>query len=251
VQVFETVNVPTADGDMAVYVADSNRVSKGAVIVLQEAFGVTDHIQDVTRRISAEGFRAVAPHIYHRTGDPIIEYGDVDAMLPHRQALTYDGLLMDMDATVDMLAEGGFDSQSVGVIGFCLGGTIAFLTAAARRLGAAVTFYGGGIRSDTNHQSPVPPLNAPNLLDLAPGLQTPWLGLYGDKDFMVPVEHVELLREATSAAPVDTEVVRYPDGGHGFHCDARDSYHEESARDAWLRTLVWLDRHLTSGSPSA
>lgn len=248
---FETVNVPTPDGDMAVYVADSNGVSARAVIVLQEAFGVNGHIEDVTRRISAEGFRAVAPHIYHRTGDPIIEYGDVGAMLPHRQALSHEGLLIDIEATVDLLARDGFAPQSVGIIGFCLGGTIAFLAAAARPLGAAVTFYGGGITSDPQHESPIPPLDAPHLLDLAPGLQTPWLGLYGDKDFLVPVDHVELLRHAASAAPVDTALVRYPDAGHGFHCDVRDSYHEDSARDAWARTLEWLDRHLTSGATSA
>lgn len=248
---FEKVTVATPDGNMAVDVAHPDGGSTRAVIVLQEAFGVTGHIQDVARRLAAEGFRAVAPHIYHRTGDPIIEYGDVAAILPHRQALSHDGLLADLDATVDLLAEDGYAPPSIGVIGFCLGGTIAFLTAAARPLGAAVTFYGGGITSDPQHQSPVPRLDVPDLVDVAPDLQTPWLGLYGDTDFLVPVDHVELLRDAVTSAPVDTDLVRYADAGHGFHCDVRDSYHEASARDAWARTLEWLDRHLATGAPSA
>ena len=86
----------------------------------------------------------------------------------------------------------------------------------------------------------------PSLQDLAPRLRAPWLGLYGDLDQSIPVEHVELLREATAKASMPTEIVRYPDAGHGFHCDARDSYHESSATDAWRRTLEWFGRHLTT-----
>jgi carboxymethylenebutenolidase len=85
------------------------------------------------------------------------------------------------------------------------------------------------------------------LVELAPGLQTPWLGLFGDEDQGIPVDQVEALRTAVATAPVPTEIVRYPAAGHGFHCDARpDSYHEASAQDAWGRTLDWFERYLPS-----
>jgi carboxymethylenebutenolidase len=85
----------------------------------------------------------------------------------------------------------------------------------------------------------------PALLDLVPDLRTPWLGLFGDADPSIPVEDVERVRDAlNSGADVDTSIVRYPEADHGFHCDARDAYHEASATDAWQHTLEWLDAHL-------
>jgi carboxymethylenebutenolidase len=87
---------------------------------------------------------------------------------------------------------------------------------------------------------------APSLVELAPSLKTPWLGLYGDLDHGIPVEEVESLREAVAKATVPTEIVRYAEAGHGFHCDARGSYHQASADDAWARTLDWFERHLSA-----
>ena len=85
----------------------------------------------------------------------------------------------------------------------------------------------------------------PSLLDIAPELRTPWLGLYGDLDQGIPVDEVEALRRVAAAAPVPTEIVRYPEAGHGFNCDDRpDAYHEPSATDAWRRTLAWFAEHL-------
>jgi carboxymethylenebutenolidase len=219
-----------------IYEAAESAVPKGAVVVIQEAFGVNDHIQDVARRLAAEGYRAVAPHLFHRSGDPVIPYEDFDQAMEHLRQLTEDGIAEDMNAAYDHLREDGFEDARIAVVGFCMGGTVAFIEAAARPLGAAVTFYGGGIAEGR--------FGAPALVDLAPKLQTPWLGCYGDQDTGIPADQVEQLREAAARAPVDTEIVRYPDAGHGFHCDARSAYHEASARDAWSRTLAWLDGHL-------
>ena len=132
----------------------------------------------------------------------------------------------------------GFEDPSIGIVGYCFGGRVAFLVAANRTLGAAVTFYGGGIAS-TN-----PVFGFPALIDGAATLPSPWLGLFGDLDAGIPVEDVERIREAVAAAPVETQVVRYADAEHGFHCDARSSYHEASAKDGWARTLDWFGRHL-------
>jgi carboxymethylenebutenolidase len=130
----------------------------------------------------------------------------------------------------------GFDGKRVVVVGFCMGGSISFVAGCFWKLGASVTFYGGGI---TQGRFGLPPL-----FDLAPTLQTPWLGLFGDLDTSIPVAEVEGLRDAASKSGVDTEVVRYEEANHGFHCDARSSYHEPSAKDGWRRTLDWLDEHL-------
>ena len=100
-----------------------------------------------------------------------------------------------------------------------------------------MTFYGGGIQEGR--------FGMPSLIQLAPGLATPWLGLFGDLDQGIPFEEVEALRDAASTAPVPTEVVRYPAAEHGFHCDARPSYNEAASKDAWQRTLDWFGQYLT------
>src|SRR5205807_745524 len=150
-----TTGVATPDGAMDLYEAAPDgatleREPRGAIIVVQEAFGVNDHIQDVTRRFASAGYHAAAPAFFHRAG----------------------------------------------------GGTAA----------------AGGL--------PFPPL-----IGESSSLQTPWLGLFGDLDKGISVESVEELRAALGAAPVDAEIVRYADAEHGFHCDARESYHAESAAD--------------------
>jgi carboxymethylenebutenolidase len=219
-----------------IYEASESGVPKGAVVVVQEAFGVNDHIKDIAQRFAAEGYRAVAPHLFHRSGDPVIPYDDFESAMKHVRQLTEDGIAEDLNTAYDHLGEHGFDERRTAIVGFCMGGAVAFVEAARRPLGAAVSFYGGGIVEGR--------FGAPALKDLASALKTPWLGCYGDQDKSIPPEQVELLREAVGHAAVDTEIVRYPDAGHGFHCDARAAYHEPSARDAWSRTLAWLDDHV-------
>jgi carboxymethylenebutenolidase len=235
-----TVNLATSDGDMALYDAEPDGAPRGAVVVLQEAFGVNDHIEDVTRRFAQAGYRAVAPHLFHRSGDPALDYGNFEKIMPHMQALSEAGLLEDLDVTLAYLADGGFAPSAVGVVGFCMGGSVTFLAAVRRALGAAVTFYGGGVAEGR--------FGMPPLVEMAPEVKTPWLGHFGDEDQGIPVDQVEALRAAAATAPVPTEIVRYAGAGHGFHCDARpDSYHDESAHDAWKRTLDWFGRHLATG----
>ena len=209
---------------------------RGGVVVIQEAFGVNDHIEDVCRRFAAEGYLAVAPHLFHRSGDPKLGYTDFTEVFPHMQKLTADGVTADVDAAFDHLAEHGIEAGQAGIVGFCMGGTVTLITTASREVGAGVTFYGGGVTQGR--------FGFPALVDMAPRLRAPWLGLFGDKDEGIPVDQVEALRAAAATAPHPTEVVRYADAGHGFHCDQRESYHEASARDAWNRTLAWFDQYL-------
>jgi carboxymethylenebutenolidase len=159
--------------------------------------------------------------------------------MPHVMRLNAGDLEADLQATIDHVTGAGFAPSQIAVVGFCMGGTIALYAAASYGLGAAVTFYGGGIAQSRFGLAP--------LVDQVRDLQTPWLGMYGDQDLSIPVDEVEWLRTATESAPKPAEVVRYADANHGFHCDARDSYHEESAKDGWQRTLQWLDSHLARG----
>jgi carboxymethylenebutenolidase len=232
-----TFDVSTPDGPMPVYEATPEGDPRAAVIVVQEAFGVNDHIEDVTRRLAREGYHAVAPHLFHRAGGGTAPYDDFSKVFPLFKGLDDQALLDDIDATLQALAERGFAPERIGVVGFCMGGRISFLVAARRRLGAAVGFYGGGIVTARFPQFPA-------LVDEAATLQTPWLGLFGDTDESIPVEEVEQLRTALEAAPVAHEVVRYPGAGHGFHNDVRPAFEPTAAADAWERTLAWFAKHL-------
>lgn len=231
-----TDTATTPDGPMSLTVARPAGDATRGVVVVQEAFGVNEHIADVAGRLAEVGYLAVAPHLYHRTGDPVVGYTEYQKLGPHMGVLTEQGLLDDVDAALGFLADSGVAASRAGIVGFCMGGTVTFLTAVRRRIGAAVTFYDGGVGQGR--------FGLPPLVDLTPGLSTPWLGLYGDKDPSISVDDVEALRAGAARAAVPTEIVRYADAGHGFHCDARADYHEPSATDAWARALAWFDTYL-------
>lgn len=234
------VTLDTPDGPMDLYEVQPDEPASAAVIVIQEAFGVNDHIRDVTRRFAAEGYHAVAPALFHRAGGGTAPYGEFDKVIPLFKGLTDDGILADVDAAVAHLASAGFAPDRIGIVGFCMGGRVTFLVAVRRPLGAAVGFYGGGIASQGFSAT------FPALIDEARELRVPWLGLFGDRDTSIPVDDVEKLRATLDeVAPAAHEIVRYPEAEHGFHCDVRDSYHEAAAKDAWHRTLDWFARHLS------
>ena len=232
----ETVTVDSAGSAMDLSVAAPDGDARGAVIVIQEAFGITEHIEDVVARFASAGYYAVAPHLFHRSGDAVVAYDDMAAVMPHLGALSAEGLESDLTATLEHLAVAGYAPQQVGIVGFCMGGSVVVLAAARHALGGAASFYGGGLAAGR--------FGLPPLIELAPDLQTPWIGFFGDLDQSIPVDQVEQMREAAKGASVPSEVVRYADAEHGFHCDARSSYHESSAKDAWRRTLEWFDGHL-------
>jgi carboxymethylenebutenolidase len=229
-----TVQLATPDGPMDLYEATPDRAPDRAVIVIQEAFGVNDHIQDVTRRFAAEGYLAVAPALFHRAGGGTASYDDFSKVLPLFEGLTDARLLDDVDAALDHISGTGIPHRHTGIVGFCMGGRVTFLVALERALGAAVGFYGGGIVTARFPQFPA-------LIDRTAELQTPYLGLFGDRDTGIPVEDVETLRDRLdSQADVTHQVVRYADAEHGFHCDVRPSFNAEAAADAWQRTLTWF-----------
>jgi carboxymethylenebutenolidase len=216
------------------HVSEPAGAPRGGIVVVQEAFGLTDHILDVCDRVAAAGYLAVAPALFHRTGAPVLAYGDLDAVMPHMQALRAEDVLADVDDALERLGP-----LPTGIVGFCMGGTVAFHVAAQRSVGAAVSFYGGGVGAGR--------FGFPSMVDAASELRSPWLGLFGDLDKGIPVDEVERLRTAIADAQlaVDTEIVRYPEAQHGFHCDDRPAvFDAAAAADAWSRTLTFFERHL-------
>lgn len=239
--------VQTADGPMPVAVCGEHVSPRAGIIIVHESFGVTEYITDVGRRVASvhPDWAIVAPHFFHRAGSPVFSY---DQITPPEilGAVTAESLLSDIDGVLGYFARLRLAPENIGILGFCMGGNVAFYSAASRCLGAAVTFYGGGIAAGRFAGEPA-------LLDVAAVMRTPWLGLYGDEDPSIPTEEVEELRAwllrrtraQQDAAPF--KIVRYPDAGHGFHCDARPmAYHEWSAKDAWQRALNWMSDCLTA-----
>ena len=233
-----TITLDTPDGPMDLFEARPDGDARGAVIVIQEAFGVNDYIEQVARNLAAEGYHAVAPHLFHRAGGGTVPYGDFSKVIEKYQSLDDDGILRDVDATLEYLRKEGWADGHIGIVGFCFGGRVTFLVAARRHLGAAVGFYGGGIVTARFPQFPP-------LIDEAATLKTAWLGFFGDLDQSIPVDDIEQLRSALDKAPVDHEVVRYANAGHGFHRFVGDDHVPDAADDAWGRTLGWFAKHLT------
>jgi carboxymethylenebutenolidase len=232
-----TSTVPGAEGAVALYEARPAE-AHAALVVVHEAFGVTDHIADVVRRAAAEGYHAVAPDLFHRGGGGVAPYGDLQAAAAYFGGMNGDdGILADVDAALDHLRGQGFADERIGVLGFCFGGRVAFLTGARRSLGAAVTLYGGGIMKAN------PFLPFPALTDDVATMRTPWLGMYGSQDHGIPAEEVDALEAAVAEAPVEARVLRYEGAGHAFHNDQLPGYHEQAAKAAWSEAMDWFRSH--------
>lgn len=208
-----------------------------ALVVLQEAFGVNEHIRRLVDSFAREGFFVVAPELFHRTGSPEIAYDSFPDAMASLATLNASGLSEDLTATTSYLVGAGFPTASIAVVGYCMGGSVAFYAATLGIVGAATSFYGGGVEHGRFGLAP--------LVALAPSLKAPWLGLYGDLDKGIPVEQVESLRAATQTAPVPTDIVRYPNADHGFNCDARPAvFNAVAAKDATERVLAFFSTHL-------
>jgi carboxymethylenebutenolidase len=208
----------------------------GGVVVVSEAYGLTSHIRAICGRLASAGYVAVAPALFHRMGAPVLGYDELNRAMSLLSHLRADEIRSDVAASLRHLCELGIAASGQGIVGFCMGGSISLVMATEADIGAAVTFYGGGVTRGR--------FGFPALADAAPSLRVPWLGLFGDQDHTIPPDQVETLRAQAAQAPVPTEVIRYPGAGHGFNCNDRASFVPDAAADAWSHTLRWLRLHL-------
>ncbi len=230
----ERIEISAGGGTMGGYLArpEGAGVHPG-VVVYMEIFGVNSHIREVTDRLAAEGYVALAVDFFHRTG-PGVEYGYDDdgfgkgfALLNQLKA---NEMVTDARAAVDYLrARDDVRGDRIGCMGFCIGGHMTYLTACETDVVAAASFYGGGVAAPEG-----------------PGGQEPTLGrtskisgkilcLFGGQDTLIPSDQVDAVVAALDDGGVDHDSVVYTEADHGFFCDQRASYHKDAAADAWTR----------------
>lgn len=233
------VEIPTADGKIPGYRA----MPKGAgpfpvVLVVQEIFGVHEHIKDVCRRLAKAGYMAVAPELYARQGD-VSKLQGFEEILKVVGKVPDDQVMSDLDATVAWAKKSGkVDDGRVAITGFCWGGRIVWLYAArgASNVKAGVAWYGRISHAVNANQTTTP-------LDVGSKLKAPVLGLYAGHDAGIPVSQVELMRRELGNGKTGSEIHVYPDAEHGFYADYRPSYSKAAADDAWLKLLAWLKKN--------
>jgi carboxymethylenebutenolidase len=233
------VKIPVKDGQIPGYRA---MPGKGGplpmVLVVQEIFGVHEHIKDICRRLAKLGFFAVAPELYARQGD-VSQTTDIPKILSEVVSKVPDAQVMsDLDSTVEWAKKSGkADTAKLGITGFCWGGRIVWLYAAHNKdLKAGVAWYGRLTGTKTDLQPEYP-------LDMVTSLKAPVLGLYGALDKGIPVETVDQMREALKKANQPSEIIVYPETEHGFYADYRTSYKKSSADDGWKRLQEWFKKH--------
>ena len=218
------ITLTASDGfKLGGYRAEPQGKAKGGIVVIQEIFGVNHHIRAMCDRFAALGYAAVAPAVFDRI-EPDFECGYSPDEIAHARTLIpkidWGKMLLDVAAAIDNVKSAG----KVGIVGFCMGGTVAFLSAGKLDgLSAAVGYYGGQIAKN---------------VDVKP--KVPTLLHFGDQDQSIPMSDVDLIKQKRS----DCEIYVYQGAGHGFACDERGSYNEAAHKVAWERTLAWFAKNV-------
>jgi carboxymethylenebutenolidase len=232
------VKIPVSDGSIPAYRAKpAGKTRLPVVIVVQEIFGVHEHIKDLCRRLAHAGYYAIAPSLYARQGDAgkydMAHVGDlvkdVVAKVPDVEVMT------DIDSTVAFAAGEHADTAKLAITGFCWGGRVVWLYAAHNHaLKAGAAWYGplAGTPND---------LRPKTAIDLAPEVKAPILGLYAGLDQNITADNIEAMRKALAASGnTASRIDVFPDAQHGFNADYRPSYNEKDAKEAWARMLAWF-----------
>ena len=210
------------------------------VLVVQEIFGVHEHIKDVCRRLAKLGYFAIAVDLYHRQGD-VTKFTDNQEIFAKVVNHVPDSQVMsDLDAAVVYAASTGkADTSRLGITGFCWGGRITWTYCVHNpSVKAGVAWYGRLVAPSKAPLQPAYPV------ELAPHLKVPVLGLYGGEDASIPVANVEQMRSALkSAGNTTSEIVVYDGAPHAFYADYRLNYRKEAAEDGWKRMQAWLRKH--------
>lgn len=233
------VKVPVKDGTIPAYRAmPATGGPFPVVLVVQEIFGVHEHIKDICRRFAKLGYLAIAPELYARQGD-VSGLTDIQEIIKTVVSKVPDAQVMsDLDAAVEYVQKSGKgDTSKLGVTGFCWGGRITWMyTAHNKGVKAGVAWY-GRLVGDKD------PLHPKHPTDIAAELNAPVLGLYGGADMGIPVATVEGMREALKKAGKKSEIIVYPDTPHGFYADYRPSYRKDKADDGWKKLQEWFKQN--------
>ncbi|MCD8516095.1 MAG: dienelactone hydrolase family protein [Burkholderiaceae bacterium] len=230
--------IATGDVDVPAYVAMPDNTGRfPVVLVVQEIFGVHEHIQDICRRFAREGYLAIAPELYLRQGKPA-DHADIESLVAGIVSQVPDEQVMaDLDACLVWAGQHGGDLMRVFATGYCWGGRITWLYAAHQpMLRAAVAWYG---RLTRGHG----PLQVTHPIDVVDKIDAPVLGLYGALDAGIPVKDVQAMQAALkkgSDKAKGSEILLYEGADHGFFADYRPMYNAKAAKDAWQRCLTWM-----------
>jgi carboxymethylenebutenolidase len=213
------IRLKAKDGhELDAYLAEPKGTPKGGLVVVQEVFGVTDHIKRVADQYAAQGYKAIAPAMFDRLARNLtLDYAQVQKGLEYMRQLKWPDTLADLEAAANEVRGAG----SAAVVGYCWGGTVAHVAASELPLDAAVSYYGGGVAK---------------MLDKKP--QCPILYHFGDQDASIPLPDVEKIKSANPQAPLFI----YPGAGHGFNCDERGSYSPKDAQLAFQRSVEFLNQ---------
>ena len=227
------VEIKVDDGTtMLAWVAEpAGGKSKRGLLVWQEAFGVNEHIRDVTGRFAGLGFHAIAPELFHRTAPPKWEgrYDDFPSAMAQLQQLKEAGLESDVKATYNWLKSNSDAGDNIACVGYCMGGRTSFLANSAVPLKAAISYYGG---------------NIPSLLHRTGKVAAPMLLFWGELDQHIPAEQRNQVTSAMREAKKQYVDIVFSDADHGFFCDARKSYQPNAARLSWDITQSFLNARL-------
>jgi carboxymethylenebutenolidase len=230
------VKIPVKDGEIPAYRAMPEKgKSFPVVLVVQEIFGVHEHIKDICRRFAKLGHLAIAPELYARQGD--VSKLEMSEIMKVVQKVPDAQVMSDLDAAVAFAQKNKGNANKLGITGFCYGGRIVWLYSAHNpKVKAGVAWY-GRLVGQTSELTPKHPV------DIAASLTVPVLGLYGEKDTGIPLTSVEQMRQELKKGKSGSEIIVYPDAPHGFHADYRPSYRKEAAQDGWRKLQEWFKKY--------
>jgi carboxymethylenebutenolidase len=232
------VKIPTKDGGIPAYRAmPASSKSLPVILVVQEIFGVHEHIKDVARRFAKVGYMAIAPELYYRQGDvsKMTDNKEIFAQVVNK--VPDSQVMSDLDASVAWAGKNGGNVDKLGITGFCWGGRVVWLYAAHNpNVDAGVAWY-GRVVGDKSDLTPAHPI------DLVDKINAPVLGLYGGADAGIPNDTVDRMNEALRKAGKKSTIHVYPDTPHAFNADYRPSYRKEQADDGWKRAIEWFKKN--------
>ena len=242
--------------DMHTYVSQPDAPgARPAVIVVQEIFGVSTHIQGIADRFASEGYFAVAPAMFHRYNNseavrgtnPTFGYGeeDVPERNKAREQVTNDYIVQDINTTIDWLKRHPrVDSDNIGIVGFCFGGCVVYLAASScPGIKAGSMFYGGNIMRARG--------DGPSAFERTANIACPVMGNFGEEDQNPSPEDVSEIEAELKKHGKVYDFKIYNGAGHGFYCDERESYRRDAAEDAFARTLDWFQKHMSPVAAAA